>query len=174
MATPMWILQTIEESEGSDHPVTAILQIAYSTTDKSQKNESTTTEDLKKNLLQKVEGALSRISAHPRTPGEFPRIFTWINLAPSVQPPVHFVTHDTYSDLFKAEVTKAFFRQFNAEHRNLGQILFLISKPLDSFGTGFPTRFQYSADPSCLSPVDGLLNPLSVFHSQVHVYVPSG
>jgi hypothetical protein len=174
MASLLWIRQTIEESEGSYHPVTAILQISYRATDKSKKNETITTEDLKKNLLQKVERALSRISAPPIRPGDRPRIFTWINRhhEPCSQTPVHFVTHDTYSNLFKAEVMKVFFRQFNAEHRTLGEIFFLISKPLDYLGTIFPTKFQYGADSPSLSPVPCLLSPLSVFHSQVHLYVP--
>ena len=144
----MWIRQAIEESEGSSHPVTAILQISYSATDESKKNKTTTTEDLNKNLLQKVERALSRISAPTLTPGGPPRIFTWINLnhAPSTRPPVHFVTHDTYSDIFKAEAMKAFFRQFNADHQSFGEIIFLISKPLDYLGTLIPTQFQYSTE----------------------------
>ncbi len=116
-----WIRQTIEESEESDQPVTAILHISYSATDESQKNKTSTTEDLKKILLQKRKRAMSGMSAHLLTPGDCPR---WFNQASSAQHPVYFVTYDTYSDLFKADVTKAFFRQFNAKHRNFGEIFF--------------------------------------------------
>jgi hypothetical protein len=148
MTSLLWIRQAIKESEGTNHPVTAILQISYNATDESQKNKTTTTEDLNKNLLQKAERVLSRISAPPLKPGGPPRIFTWINghHAPSARNHVHFVTHDTYSDLFKAEVMKAFFRQFNADHRSFGEIIFLISKPLDYLGTLIPTQFQYSTE----------------------------
>ncbi len=146
MTSLLWIRKAIEESEGSNHPVTAILQISYSATDESKKNKTSTTEDLNKNLLQRVKRALSRISAPPLTPCGPPRIFTWINRAQSARPPVHFVTHDTYSDIFKAEVMKAFFRQFNAEHRSFGEITFLISKPLDYLGSLIPTQFQYSTE----------------------------
>ena len=79
----LWIRQAIEESEGTNHPVTAILQISYNATDESTKNKITNTEDLNKNLIQKAERALSKISTSPLTSGGLPRIFTWINRAPS-------------------------------------------------------------------------------------------
>ena len=98
--------------------------------------------------------ALSRISAYSLKPGGPPRIFTWTNRqhAPSARPPVHFVTYDTYSDIFKAEVMKAFFRQFNAEHRSFGELIFLISKPLDYIGNLIPTQFQYSTEALSIKP----------------------
>ena len=37
----LWIRQAIEESEGTNHPVTAILQISYNATDESTKNKIT-------------------------------------------------------------------------------------------------------------------------------------
>ena len=148
MTTLLWIRQIIEESEGTNHPITAILQISYTATDESKKNKTTITANLKKILLQKVEMALSRISANSSTPGGPPRIFTWVNrhYALPSRPPVHFVTYDTYSDFFKAQVMKAFFHQFNAEHRSFGELHFLISKPLDYLGTLIPTQFQYSTE----------------------------